>query len=218
MHDGSPYAQQLTVVTATNFTKMGGTVLSQEAIAPTDVDMHPLLTRIAAGDADVWGLTDSHQIRFHLQSYFLAFRAPALHSDAWRRFWRRVRPLPSKHAVILRYELGLTRLFMREGLRCQALWPAAGFPLPGHLRSPSLLRLNPTHDLWRQLLDAGFPFIKRELLHDNPARVPDVSEWRHIVHASDGAVLEEIEQDLPASGSRSPRSPSASGARGSCRD
>lgn len=53
VHDGSPYAQQLTVVTATNFTKMGGTVLSQEAIAPTDVDMHPLLTRIATQKPDV---------------------------------------------------------------------------------------------------------------------------------------------------------------------
>ena len=53
IHDGSPYAQQLTVVTATNFTKMGGTVLSQEAIAPTDVDMHPILTRIATQKPDV---------------------------------------------------------------------------------------------------------------------------------------------------------------------
>jgi branched-chain amino acid transport system substrate-binding protein len=53
VHDGSPYAQQLTVVTATNFTKLGGTVLSQEAISPTDVDMHPLLTRVATEKPDV---------------------------------------------------------------------------------------------------------------------------------------------------------------------
>jgi len=53
VHDGSPYAQQLTVVTATNFTKLGGTVLSQEAIAPSDVDMHPLLTRVATEKPDV---------------------------------------------------------------------------------------------------------------------------------------------------------------------
>ena len=52
VHDGSPYAQQLTVVTATNFGKLGGTVLSQEAIAPTDVDMHPLLTRVATEKPD----------------------------------------------------------------------------------------------------------------------------------------------------------------------
>ena len=53
VHDGSPYAQQLVAVTASNFTKMGGKVVSQDAIAPTDVDMHPVLARIAADKPDV---------------------------------------------------------------------------------------------------------------------------------------------------------------------
>ena len=38
---------------ADNFKQMGGKVLSQEAVAPTDVDMHPLLTRIASEKPDV---------------------------------------------------------------------------------------------------------------------------------------------------------------------
>jgi branched-chain amino acid transport system substrate-binding protein len=53
IHDGSPYAQQLQQVMADNFKEMGGKVLSQEAIAPTDVDMHPLLTRIASEKPDL---------------------------------------------------------------------------------------------------------------------------------------------------------------------
>jgi branched-chain amino acid transport system substrate-binding protein len=53
VHDGSPYAQQLATVMGKNFTSMGGKVLSQEAVAPTDVDMHPLLTRIATEKPDV---------------------------------------------------------------------------------------------------------------------------------------------------------------------
>lgn len=53
IHDGSPYAQQLAAVMADNFRKMGGTVLSTEAIQPTDVDMHPLLTRVASEKPDV---------------------------------------------------------------------------------------------------------------------------------------------------------------------
>jgi branched-chain amino acid transport system substrate-binding protein len=53
IHDGSPYAQQLQQVMADNFKKMGGKVLSQEAIAPTDVDMHPVLTRIASEKPDL---------------------------------------------------------------------------------------------------------------------------------------------------------------------
>ena len=53
IHDGSPYAQQLAAVMAKNFTARGGTVLSTEAVAPTDVDMHPVLTKIAAEKPDV---------------------------------------------------------------------------------------------------------------------------------------------------------------------
>ncbi|HUN48676.1 MAG TPA: branched-chain amino acid ABC transporter substrate-binding protein, partial [Stellaceae bacterium] len=52
IHDGSAYAQQLTAETAKNFQALGGTVLSQEAVAPSDVDMHPLLTRIATEKPD----------------------------------------------------------------------------------------------------------------------------------------------------------------------
>jgi branched-chain amino acid transport system substrate-binding protein len=53
IHDGSPYAQQLQQVFADNFKQLGGKVLSQEAIAPSDVDMHPLLTRIASEKPDL---------------------------------------------------------------------------------------------------------------------------------------------------------------------
>src|SRR5271165_5321975 len=53
IHDGSPYAQQLAAVAAKAFTALGGKVLSTEAVAPTDVDMHPVLTKIAAEKPDV---------------------------------------------------------------------------------------------------------------------------------------------------------------------
>jgi branched-chain amino acid transport system substrate-binding protein len=53
VHDGSPYAQQLAAVAAKNFAALGGKVLSTEAVAPTDVDMHPVLTKIAAEKPDV---------------------------------------------------------------------------------------------------------------------------------------------------------------------
>jgi len=52
IHDGSPYSQQLISVMGKRFTELGGKVLSEEAVAPTDVDMHPVLTRIATEHPD----------------------------------------------------------------------------------------------------------------------------------------------------------------------
>jgi branched-chain amino acid transport system substrate-binding protein len=48
IHDGSPYAAQLAKTVAETFRELGGEVVAEEAVAPTDVDMRPVLTGIAA--------------------------------------------------------------------------------------------------------------------------------------------------------------------------
>ena len=53
IHDGSPYAEGLAGVFADSFKKQGGTVTAQEAVAPTDTDMKPVLTRIASTKPDL---------------------------------------------------------------------------------------------------------------------------------------------------------------------
>jgi hypothetical protein len=171
------------------------------------------LSRIDVNAADVWGLTDSWQRRYHLQSYFLVFSRKVLDSAAWRKFWRRVRPAPSKHYLIQRYEVGLTQAMLRAGFRCQALWPYADLlaralaaqrgagKLDRHQKriaaaASARQPLNPTSDLWRQLLEARYPFIKRELLRDNPSRVADVNEWREVARRVLRADVSPIDRDL----------------------
>jgi branched-chain amino acid transport system substrate-binding protein len=53
IHDGSPYAEALQQVFADKFKEFGGTITSQEAVSPTDVDMRAVLTKIAADKPDV---------------------------------------------------------------------------------------------------------------------------------------------------------------------
>ncbi len=53
IHDGSPYAEALQAVFAETFKKFGGKITSQEAVAPTDTDMRPVLTKIAVGKPDL---------------------------------------------------------------------------------------------------------------------------------------------------------------------
>jgi hypothetical protein len=56
--------------------------------------------------------------------------------------------------------------------------------------------MNPTSDLWRQLLVSGFPFIKRELLRDNPTEVQDIGDWINVARELFGAAPETIVTDL----------------------
>jgi hypothetical protein len=190
--------------------------------------LEPVLTRMDFEAADVWALTDSWQVRFHLQSYLVAFGARALQSPAFARFWRQVRDLRSKEAVIRQYEIGLTHALLDGGLTCAALWPytdtlstlrggqpdeevrpaAPAEPLGDVQRhaeqrilgaAARRIPLNPTADLWRPLLVAGFPFVKRELLRKNPAHVPDVAAWLDLARATSPDGADVILRDLRSS-------------------
>ncbi len=184
-----------------------------------------IVDRLDFTQADAWGCTETWQTRYHLQSYFLAFSRAVLASPAWQRFWAGVRSTPSKTLVIQRYEIGLSQTLIRTGFGVRALWPyddlTEDIELPlitedlpegtlldplrdvrrahaRHVRTAAAFRipLNPTSDLWRQLLRAGFPFIKRELLRSNPTGVSDLVDWRGVVGATSGADVALIERDL----------------------
>jgi lipopolysaccharide biosynthesis protein len=162
-----------------------------------------MMERVDFNEADLWGATESWQYRYHLQSYFLVAGRRAMTSHAWQAFWRSVRQVSSKQWVVARYEVGITQMMLRAGLRCRPLWPyhelldhvvceskskealrSTDDPLEKmrayaneRLRSAAAKRaaLNPTADLWRQLLLAGFPFLKVELLRKNQLTSP---MWR----------------------------------------
>lgn len=188
-------------------------------------DLGPILDGIDFEAADLWGATESWQHRYHLQSFFLVAGRRALTSRAWEKFWRRMRLVQSRHWVVQRYEIGLTQAMLSGGLRCAAIWtydsltkmlppprldddrePIMGVDPAGDLRRGHLDRIrnhiasaipmNPTAELWRQLLQAGFPFIKRELLRNNPARVADLADWRDVVRMVSTVDLAPVDAQL----------------------
>jgi branched-chain amino acid transport system substrate-binding protein len=53
IHDGSLYAQGLAAVFAENFRKLGGEVVSEQAVNVGDTDMRPVLTTIAAAGPEI---------------------------------------------------------------------------------------------------------------------------------------------------------------------
>jgi hypothetical protein len=192
----------------------------------------PLDGALAALDyakADIWGLTESWQFRYHLQSFFMAFGPKALRSPAFKMFWDGIKPVPWKNYIVRYYEIGITQQMVKAGLSCSAVWPYLDLvekvdyesfdelitrmeteagkvdPILRNRKLQALrlrdaiarrVALNPTADLWRQLLMSGFPFIKRELLRENPTAVEDVSDWIATVRQQLKADPEPIVRDL----------------------
>ncbi len=204
-------------------------ILANDSVFGPLAPIGDLLRRLDYRDTDIWGLTESWQHRYHLQSFFLAFGPTALRAPAWRKFWDRVRPVPEKSYIVHEFEIGVTQAMVKGGLRCNALWrydellrrayreglatlienesTDIGKNDPIHItRKLQIMRirdgvarrvaLNPTSDLWRQLLLEGFPFIKRELLRDNPTKVEDVGDWVEVVRDELAADPDPILVDL----------------------
>jgi len=169
-----------------------------------------VLERMDPQDADVWGASDSWEFSFHLQSYFLVFHRAALASPAFTAFWRKLRYVQSKTWIVRKYEVGLTRSLRRAGLRCRAAFPyrqaasalieavvernVAGDGLDPVRKTfiQQVFRtinagvpLNGTHFFWDYLISQmDFPFLKRDLLRKNPARIPLLNYWERVVKQS----------------------------------
>lgn len=165
----------------------GIVVLANDSAYFPVCDPTEFFTELRATDCDVWAATDSFSGgRYHLQSYFIAFRAAARqHFTAELSRLITEHPDPSKLLLIQRFEVGLTTSALQRGFKVGAfrsigdLGPVGPALLPPDSRPLGQLGItltNPTHHFWRATLDARSPFLKVELLRDNPVEV-DVEEW-----------------------------------------
>jgi hypothetical protein len=150
------------------------------------------IDRALSIDADVIGLVESLEGKRHLQSFVLLFRANALRSAAFWRFWRHVRS-GDRHFVIRHYEMETVDWFEKAGLKVASLISKD----PGDLSNATLVA-------WEDLLARGFPFIKIQLLRDNPFDA-DLTNWSERV-AAHGFNMARLQHqiDLLASSSGNP--------------
>ncbi|MEM6484779.1 MAG: rhamnan synthesis F family protein [Pseudomonadota bacterium] len=176
-------------------------LLTNDSVFGPYADLTALVSQMRAMDCDVVGLTDSYELLHHLQSYFLLFRSahavnvllPALLEPPFEGL--------TKPQIITMGELGLTRVVLNYRGTLAAMFPYERYDDGRHLRPT-----NPTHRRWRPLMRDGFPFIKVELLRDNPLGL-QISDWNVYVSPE---VAEEIRDYLE----RFPRSTYAIGGRG----
>ncbi len=163
-------------------------IFTNDSIYGPLFDLHKLFKRTDQWDCDFWGLARNHQQRSHIQSYFFAFRQRPLTDGFFERFWNSVEILTDKDSIIERYEVGLTRRLEQENYHCVALFDQQCMSLLTRFRAGiingssrgrsafvtfrSYIRNrrihNPTHKLWRTLIEAGMPFVKVELFRKNP--------------------------------------------------
>jgi hypothetical protein len=86
-------------------------------------DYGVLLDRVAGEERPMlFGLTDSLEHRYHLQTYWFAVTAAGVQSPRFWRYWRRMSYARNKQEAIARRELRLTQDMSRMGLAVEALF------------------------------------------------------------------------------------------------
>jgi lipopolysaccharide biosynthesis protein len=153
------------------------------------------------------GLTASEETEPHLQSYFLWFNQAAVRSSQFRRFWNRFIYHRSKHRIIMRCEIGLSRTLRRAGASLISVFDGAKALAEAEGSAPSARRQfyrsassrapNPTQYAWRTLIEhMGFPFVKADILKRNPCELPDTHEILPLIRRISDYDTEMIVQNV----------------------
>jgi lipopolysaccharide biosynthesis protein len=147
----------------------GRLLLANDSVYGPIGSLSAAVDRLTSRPADFYGLVESIEIAPHLQSWFLLFERGMIRHPAFSAVLSRSYAAMSKRQIILQGEVNLSRRLADSGLRYNALYRSGRASLVERC-----LLGNPSHYLWQELLfDEGIPFLKVELLRDNPLGLED---------------------------------------------
>ena len=130
---------------------------------------------------DLWRYSDF----IHVGSYFLVYRKRVLQDPDFRRRLETVAKQRDKTSIILKYEIGFSRYLI----------------LGGYHLATFVDGILPYHPVYREsafeLMDEGFPLLKRQFLYENPFSAPDLRLWKQrVLERVPDADVEAMESNL----------------------
>lgn len=170
----------------------GRLLLANDSVYGPIGSLGAALDRVAATPADFYGMVESLEPSPHLQSWFLLFEPWVVTSDEFASLLSQPFSSMSKRQIIRNGEIALSRRLLAAGFRYEALFRNERSALmnPRYTANPMLL-------FWRELLVADrVPFLKIELLRDNPIRVENATTVLRVADSIDPSFSSLISSHL----------------------
>ena len=162
-------------------------ILCNDSVFGPFYNLETIFNQMKEESYNIWGLSDNFEIDFHLQSFFVVYSRKAFTHNVFKDIWDHFKIFVDKQTLIENCEIGFSRRFQQAGLKFGSYCRAKDFSS----------HLNITHYYWRNMiLKKHYPFIKKELLRDNPMHV-DISGWEEVVENT-GYPVEYIRNHLNA--------------------
>lgn len=170
----------------------GRLLLANDSVYGPIGSLKTALEQLTGKPADFYGMVENIEIAPHLQSWFLLFEPWVLAHPTFTSILAQPFSAMTKRQIIEDGEVALSCRLVEAGFRYEALYLANRKVL--NTRHPPI---NPTHILWRELLfDFGVPFLKIELLRDNPIGVEDATTILQSIKKIDPAICNLISSHL----------------------
>ncbi|MBF0360983.1 MAG: hypothetical protein HQK49_08225 [Oligoflexia bacterium] len=175
-------------------------LLANDSVYGPLFDMSSMISEMRAKleskEVDLFGLTDSSERKYHLQSYFLLFSDRVIKSKCWSKFWNNIKFYQDKQLIINKSEVGLSRAMLKGGFKLRAYFPYKKIAeqilrLPHH-RFKLIIDFippNPSVWFWDVLIKYfDFPFLKRELFLNPPITIRTVKDlhdnsWKDVLRS-----------------------------------
>lgn len=171
-------------------------LLANDSVYASVGDLAAYIERLCSTQADFYGAVESGELDTHLQSWFILLRPKAYNSAAFVELMKfPMMATATKFDLIKSYEIGLTQRLMKDNLTYHASFSSRN--LTGFA---SRHAFNYSHILWKELIQHGIPFIKIELVRQNPVRVTNIHQLREVVCETEPSLFPLIESDLAKRG------------------
>ncbi len=183
-------------------------LLTNDSVFGPFFDLCKIIDTMRERGAALWGLTESSELRQHLQSYFVWAERNVLDSSAWKDFWKDIRWKNSRRWICMKYEIGFSQAMANAGFQFYA-WVSTEkvLRIPGILSGCPNIVLACALPLIEYF---DFPFLKRSLfskefrsflyLYSDPRMAKNywssLSKWRDSLMQVTDYPLELIETEV----------------------
>ena len=128
---------------------------------------------------EFWGVSRSRELTDHIQSYFFFLSANLFRNRNISSWWKKIKPLNVHHKIILKYELGLSKLMLKNNIKLMSIYKkninlktknilkktAQRFN-EIFLKTPKYYKKDPTNYFWKDFYKQ-FGIVKIRLIKDN---------------------------------------------------
>lgn len=138
-----------------------------------------LVRNINIKNNEFWGVSRSLELSDHIQSYFFFFSSNLMKNKNILNWWKSIKPLNVHYKVILKYELGLSKVMLKNNIILKSIYKK-NLELKAKniiekiaqrfneifFKLPKYYKKDPTHYFWSDFYKF-FGLVKIRLIKDN---------------------------------------------------